>query len=110
MADERTLDQLARACQHWGLHLDFEYDNGKYISGEDAFDGSGKPIPQEDIPLDKVKQGPAGFTVIVSGRGYNGDDGKLRRYNTLEYAVLIGYRLVGVELRDRGLLDESKKV
>ncbi len=90
------LATLIRSCVAHGKSFSLEYDNGRYVAGEDALDAQGKPISLEQIPPEKVKQRPGGFRVQVGGHFLV--DRKTESellYATLDKAVEAGWYLIG---------------
>jgi len=91
---------LFASCQGLQYSLNLEYVSGKYVSGEDCIDESGKLIPLDKIDKSKIKQGESGWRINIAGYSYNNEDGSKMLYKELNQAVGAGLQLISQILRE----------
>ncbi len=91
-----STERLIALCVTKGASFSLDWENGNYIDGRDALDAEGKPIPLDDIPPEKVKQGTPGFRIEIGSYVFNDEKtGEQALYPTLNEAIVAGWSLLG---------------
>lgn len=86
---------LAWACQQENVNMEITYNTGRYIDGADIEEYERTADPK------LIKQGPAGYTVNVSGVGFIDDKGDELLYSDVVALTKAFYRLFSNAMEDK---------
>lgn len=95
MSLEKAFLFLVWACQQESINMEITYNAGRYIEGKD--------IEEHNLTGDPslVKQGPAGYTINVSGVGYVDDKGDELLYGDVAVLTKAFYNLFTMAMEEK---------
>jgi hypothetical protein len=94
--------KLVQMCGVQGSSFTIGFDTGKRVPGNLAIDEDGKLKAYDEIPEEDFVYGPQGFTVMVGGQSFAGENGDPELYSDLEQVAEAGLGILWESLVEEG--------